>query len=358
MTRENLASEQLYEEYGERISRYCMTRLRSREEAEDAAQNTFLRVHQALRQGQTPRCEEAWLYTIARNVCLSRSAAARRRAAVELAEDPDRIESELPDREYRGDQLLGLTDALGRLPANLRTAILLREWQGLSHVEIARAMDTTVPAVETLIVRARKRLAEALDRAGSAAGPLVGFAGRLQGALFGGGPAKLLAGGALLLAAGGAGLGTGVVATPGPAPSPSSPTLTQTQPRRSAVSIQPTSVLAGMPTPARLRVDPATRIAIEPARPAPAAPARATDARATDRPSTATPTTPPAPQPLTSATSAMPAAPTPTVPLPSVAVPTVPTDATLPSSSVPSVTVALPPATVPGVVTVSVPARS
>lgn len=196
---EDLVAARLFEEHGARIYRYCLARLRSREEAEDAVQSTFLRVYQALRKGQVPQCEQAWLFKIAHNVCLSRSAATRRRAGVEQTQDIDAIEYALPARDHRGDELLGLPDALGELPANLRTAILLREWQGLSYAEIADTMGTTVSAVETLICRARKRLAATLDRSRTAIGVLIGL------------PAKLLAGGALVVATGAAGFGAAVV---------------------------------------------------------------------------------------------------------------------------------------------------
>jgi len=156
-------------------------------------QSTFLRVYQALRKGHVPLCEEAWLFKIAHNVCLSRYAATRRRAGVEQTQDIDAIEYAIPAREHLGDELLGLSDALGELPANLRTAILLREWQGLSYAEIADTMGTTVSAVETLICRARKRLAATLDRARTAIGLLIGV------------PSKLFAGGALVVATGAAG---------------------------------------------------------------------------------------------------------------------------------------------------------
>jgi RNA polymerase sigma factor (sigma-70 family) len=208
---EDLAAARLFELYGDRIGRYCLARLRSREEAEDAVQSTFLRVYQALRKGQVPQWEEAWLYKIAHNVCLSRYAASRRRADVELTQDLDAIEYALPAREHQGDELFGLPDALAGLPSNLRTAILLREWQGLSYAEIAGAMDTTVSAVETLLVRARKRLAATLDRQRTALGLFVGLAGRLRVALPASEPAKLLAGGALVVATGAAGFGAAVV---------------------------------------------------------------------------------------------------------------------------------------------------
>ncbi len=216
--REDLAAARLFEQYGDRIGRYCLARLRSREEAEDAVQSTFLRAYQALRKGQVPQWEEAWVFKIAQNVCLSRYAANRRRAGVELTQDLDAIEHALPAREHRGDELFGLPDALAGLPPNLRTAILLREWQGLSYAEIARAMGTTVSAVETLIVRARKRLAATLDRPRTAVSLLVGLTGRLRTALLGAAPAKLLAAGALVVATGTAGFGAAVVGSSGSAP--------------------------------------------------------------------------------------------------------------------------------------------
>src|SRR3954447_17986645 len=70
----------LYEKYGRQLYRYCLARLRSPEEAEDAVQNTFIRVHGALAKGVTPRFEAAWLYKIAHNVCLTRSEINGRRA--------------------------------------------------------------------------------------------------------------------------------------------------------------------------------------------------------------------------------------------------------------------------------------
>ena len=220
---EDLAAARLFEEYGDRISRYCLARLRSREEAEDAVQNTFLRVYQALRKGQVPQWEEAWLFKIAHNVCLSRYAANRRRADVEVTQDLDAIEYALPAREHPGDELFGLPDALAGLPPNLRTAIVLREWHGLSYAEIAGAMGTTVSAVETLIVRARKRLAATLDRPRAALGLLVGLTGRLRTALLGAGPAKLLAAGALVVATGTAGFDAAVVGSSRSAPAPRAP---------------------------------------------------------------------------------------------------------------------------------------
>jgi RNA polymerase sigma-70 factor, ECF subfamily len=324
---EDLAAARLFEQYGDRIGRYCLARLRSREEAEDAVQSTFLRVYQALRKGQVPQWEEAWLYKIAHNVCLSRYAANRRRADVELTQDLDAIEHTLPAREHRGDELFGLPDALAGLPPNLRTAILLREWQGLSYTEIAGAMGTTVSAVETLIVRARKRLAATLDRQRAAIGLLLGPAGRLRAALLGSEPAKLLAGGALAVATGAAGFGAAVVGSTGPAPrAPHAPAarMLRVAPADSILSAAVPAFARRPSSPAHARARSAGAAPVAPegtATAMPAGPAAAPVASAIAAPSPATlpalpattdatdavlPSLPPAPA-LTSATDAVPA---------------------------------------------------
>lgn len=203
----------LFEQYGPQLYRFCLGRLRSPEEAEDAVQSTFLRVYKSLGKGTAPEYEAAWLYKIAHNVCLSRREVVGRRRAFETPQDLDEIEYALAAPETRREELAGLSDALADMPPNLRQAILLREWQGLSYAEIAVAMDTTVSAVETLIFRARKHLAAALEpeerKPRKVAGLLAGVLGRFRDLLSVAGPAKVAAG-AALLAVGAAGVGTAV----------------------------------------------------------------------------------------------------------------------------------------------------
>src|SRR5690348_200917 len=87
-----VAAAHLYERYGNQIYRYCLGRLRDREDAADAAQNTFLRVHLALEKGVVPRYEASWLYKIAHNVCLSWIESSGRRALVETPRDLDSLD--------------------------------------------------------------------------------------------------------------------------------------------------------------------------------------------------------------------------------------------------------------------------
>jgi RNA polymerase sigma-70 factor, ECF subfamily len=160
------AAEQLFHEHSGWLYGYCLRLLRSPEEAEDAVQATYLNACRSLRQGTRPRAGSAWLLHIARNVCFTRIRSARRREGVERIGDITVLEETVaaPDRSY--DSLLGLTDALLTLPERQREAILLREWQGMSHCEIAERLGITHSAAETLIFRARHSLADALENPG------------------------------------------------------------------------------------------------------------------------------------------------------------------------------------------------
>ena len=77
--REVAAMRRLYERYSGRILGFCLKRLGTREEAEDAMQTTFLKAQRGLRRGVVPEFEAAWLYKIAENVCRTRYDRALRR---------------------------------------------------------------------------------------------------------------------------------------------------------------------------------------------------------------------------------------------------------------------------------------
>jgi RNA polymerase sigma-70 factor (ECF subfamily) len=143
----------LYTRYGAQVQSYCFRRLRSREEAEDAVQTTFLNALRALQRGTMPHAEQAWLYKIASHVCSGRS-------LTPLAELPETVPA--PARA-EAEELMGLDEALDAMPDNQRRAILLREWRGLSYREIADELELSQTAVEMLIFRARKSLARTLE---------------------------------------------------------------------------------------------------------------------------------------------------------------------------------------------------
>ena len=154
----------LYERYGQRIFTFCVSRLRDREEAQDAAQTAFMYAFKCLERGVVPEFELAWLIKIADNVCRTtrRSVSFRARKVQVDVDDVDLVDS----RDEGGSELVAaLRKAVGGLPANQQRAILLREWQGLTYADIADELEVSVAAVETLLFRARRSLASQLERA-------------------------------------------------------------------------------------------------------------------------------------------------------------------------------------------------
>jgi RNA polymerase sigma factor (sigma-70 family) len=158
------ATEGLYERHAAKILGYCLHQLGSREEAEDAVQTTFMNAFRALGRGVVPEAESAWLFKIAENVCLSRRRSSWRRGRIESPSDFDVIEEIVPGPNRQRDELIGIEDALASMPEQQRRAILLREWQGLSYREIAEELEVSQSAVETLIFRARRSLAQGLEQ--------------------------------------------------------------------------------------------------------------------------------------------------------------------------------------------------
>jgi RNA polymerase sigma factor (sigma-70 family) len=158
------AAGDLYERYSGRIFGYCLHQLGSREEAEDAVQTTFMNAFRGLQRGVVPELESAWLFKIAHNVCLSRRRSSWRRGKVEAPNNFEVLQEVVPGREQVADELIRLQDVLEEMPENQRRAILLREWQGLTYREISDELGLSQAAVETLIFRARRALAQGLEQ--------------------------------------------------------------------------------------------------------------------------------------------------------------------------------------------------
>jgi len=158
------AAGDLYERYSGQIYGYCLHQLGSREEAEDAVQTTFMNAFRGLQRGIVPELESAWLFKIAHNVCLSRRRSSWRRGRVEAPNNFEVLQEVVPGREQVADELIRLQDVLEEMPESQRRAILLREWQGLTYREISDELGLSQAAVETLIFRARRALAQGLEQ--------------------------------------------------------------------------------------------------------------------------------------------------------------------------------------------------
>lgn len=168
-----LALSELHAEYSQKLYNYTLSMLRSREDAEDAVQTTFMNAYASLQAGRAPRQEASWMFRIARNVCLNRIRTQQRKPASTLEGIDVASHRGLEDAVEQRLHVVSLRSALERLPEQQRKAIVMRELQGASYAEIADALETTQGAVESLIFRARRQLASALQ---SAAGTDPAFA--------------------------------------------------------------------------------------------------------------------------------------------------------------------------------------
>lgn len=151
--------ERIYRRHRREVYGSVLRDVRDPDEAEDVTQAAFLNAFRAMRRGDTPEKPRAWLLTIARNVV-------RRRAHLR-AEGPQEVELDsellLTLDEDDGSASADIHAALLRLTDAQREAILLREIQGRSYAEIAFELGLSVSAVEALIFRARRALAEELQ---------------------------------------------------------------------------------------------------------------------------------------------------------------------------------------------------
>jgi RNA polymerase sigma-70 factor (ECF subfamily) len=149
---------ELFTRYSASVYRYCLRRLGSPEEAEDALQGTYLNAWRSLKRGFTPEQPRAWLFQIAANVCATVLRSKLGGTRLELR-DPATLDELARVEDPGSEELLGLSEALRDLPARQRRALVLRDWQGLSYDEIAAEMAVSDSAVETLLFRARKKVA-------------------------------------------------------------------------------------------------------------------------------------------------------------------------------------------------------
>lgn len=141
-----------------RLVRYATSRCgRDGSLAEDAVQDALVRAHRAIVAGKVPADVQAWLFAIVRNRCHDYFRATRPMAPLPV-ELPGGSPSAFEEVE-RGERLAGALDAVDRLPTAQRAALVGRELEGRSYEDIARRQATTVPAVKSLLHRARSTLA-------------------------------------------------------------------------------------------------------------------------------------------------------------------------------------------------------
>ncbi len=157
------AFEALVARYQSRLLAFCRHMLSSREDAEDVLQEVFAAAFNAMLADEREINVRPWLYRIARNRSLNHL---RRTQAVGMdSMDIHLSEGGLTtaDKVHKREEFRLLIADVQDLPETQRTALLLREIDALSYEQIAEAMETTVPSVKSLLVRARVSLAEAAE---------------------------------------------------------------------------------------------------------------------------------------------------------------------------------------------------
>jgi RNA polymerase sigma factor (sigma-70 family) len=163
----------LVERYQGRVYRTALSLLRCPEEAEDVAQEVFIEVYQTIARFRGEAALSTWLYRLATSRALKNRQRARAKkrfafltsllgANYEVLHDP-------PDHRHPHALLEGrqqrqqLVEAIARLPDAQQVAFTLRHEQELSYEEIAAVLQTTIPAVESLLFRARQALRKFLQ---------------------------------------------------------------------------------------------------------------------------------------------------------------------------------------------------
>jgi RNA polymerase sigma-70 factor (ECF subfamily) len=162
------ALNELMERHAERLFHYLIRHLHNESDAADVAQETFVRVYQHRARFDASQKFSTWLYTIATNLARDRMKWRARHPEVSLEAEKDgesSLESVMPDSSAKPDETLldherteRVRRAVADLPEELRTALILAEYESRSCAEIAEALKCSVKAVESRLYRARQQL--------------------------------------------------------------------------------------------------------------------------------------------------------------------------------------------------------
>jgi RNA polymerase sigma-70 factor (ECF subfamily) len=170
---EKRAFELLVIKYQRKLERLLMRVLRDSDEVADVAQETFIKAYRALGSFRAESAFYTWLYRIGVNTAKNYMVSQGRRAPTSTGIDAEEAESfehaeslhdlNTPESALATKQIARtVNDAIEALPEELRTAITLREIEGLAYEEIAQLMDCPIGTVRSRIFRARESVAERL----------------------------------------------------------------------------------------------------------------------------------------------------------------------------------------------------
>jgi RNA polymerase sigma factor (sigma-70 family) len=158
---------ELYREYAPAIFRFCRRAMPTREDAEDATMDIFVKVRQKLSQYDDTRPFSAWLYTVAANHCWDLLRRRKLRQDLETGEvenmplehpDPGQLEQLVQQRTSQE-----IRRAMDKLPSRSRMALVLRYYSDMSYDDIASTLGVRRTFVGVVLLRARHQLRETLE---------------------------------------------------------------------------------------------------------------------------------------------------------------------------------------------------
>jgi len=123
--------------------------------AGDVVQDTFIRLYEQQNHNPGINDVKSWLFITARNLCFNIKRHNRQEISLDISHD------QIPGEDKSGDERVYILEkAMQMLDSKFREALALKEYQGLSYAEMATVLETTVPAVKSLLFRARVSLRE------------------------------------------------------------------------------------------------------------------------------------------------------------------------------------------------------
>lgn len=141
-------------------------------EAEDIAQQVFIRIWKSAKRYQPKAKFTTWMFTITRNLVFNETRRRKRKPTVSVEEREEEshqqvedVHSTTPDQDALHSELeRAVDDAIQALPEKQRLAVVLRRYEEMPYDEISRVLSMSVPAVKSLLFRARTQLKESLEK--------------------------------------------------------------------------------------------------------------------------------------------------------------------------------------------------
>lgn len=155
------AFEQLVREKQNRIYAACLGMMKNPHDAQDAAQETFIKAYRSIGNFRMESSLDTWLTKIAVNTCLDMLK--RQKPSVSLDEDIELAAEETAESAAeKNTRVRAVRQALNELNPELRAALVLRDMDGLSYEEIAQSLDINIGTVRSRISRAREKIKKIL----------------------------------------------------------------------------------------------------------------------------------------------------------------------------------------------------